>query len=111
MTRNEHLQLMAERKELLLMLSHLPNGAVLDRLGLDSRLKEIEALIGKEPKLGPEPARARVHLSGRARGDKPRDLRGVWRGGHGVVYRCGGGHGGVACVWTSQANGADTQAG
>jgi hypothetical protein len=64
MTRNEHLQLMAEQKELKLMLSHIPAGDVLDRMGLEGRLKEIEGLIGTESKLGPEPARARVTFRG-----------------------------------------------
>ncbi len=65
MTRNELLQLLAEQKELRLMLSHIPANAVLDRMGLEARLKEIEAQVGPEPKLGPEPARARVTFRGK----------------------------------------------
>jgi len=65
MTRNEHLQLVAEQKELVLMLAHIPASAALDRMGLEERLKELEGLIGKEPKLGPEPARARVTFWGK----------------------------------------------
>jgi hypothetical protein len=65
MTRNEHLQLVAEQKELMLMLSHIPASAALDRMGLEERIKELESLIGKEPKLGPEPARARVTFRGK----------------------------------------------
>lgn len=65
MTRNELLQLMAEQKELQEMLSHIPATAVLDRVGIEGRLKEIEAQVGTAPKLGPEPARARVTFRGK----------------------------------------------
>jgi hypothetical protein len=65
MTRNELLQLLAEQKELRLMLSHIPASAVLDRMGMEARLKEIEAEVGTEPKLGPEPARAQVTFRGK----------------------------------------------
>lgn len=64
MTRNEQVQLVTEQKELQLMLSHLPADAVLDRIGLETRLKEIETLIGKESKLSAEPARARLTFRG-----------------------------------------------
>lgn len=65
MTRNEQLQLVAEQKELKLMLQHIPTEALLDRMGLEERLKDIEGQVGAEPKLAPEPARARVTFRGK----------------------------------------------
>lgn len=65
MTRNEQLQLVAEQKELKLILLHIPTDAVLDRMGLEERLKEIEGQIGAQPMLAPEPARARVTFRGK----------------------------------------------
>ena len=65
MTRNEQIQLLAERAELKRMLARIPAEAVIDRLGLDSRLEEVEGLLGPDPKLEPEPARARVTFRGK----------------------------------------------
>lgn len=64
MTRNELIQLLAERAELERMLAHIPADQAIDRLGLESRLLEVKDHLGPDPKPGPEPARARVTFRG-----------------------------------------------
>jgi hypothetical protein len=65
MTRNEQVQLLAERAELKRMLEHIPAADVIDRLGLESRLEEVEETIGNAPNPSPEPARAWVTFRGK----------------------------------------------
>lgn len=65
MKRNELIQLLAERSALEGMLARIPADQVIDRLGLESRLAEVKEQIGPDPKLGPEPARARVTFRGK----------------------------------------------
>jgi len=65
MIRDEKVQLLSERTELRRMLERIPADDVIDRIGLESRIEEVEAELGEHPELGPEPARARLTFQGR----------------------------------------------
>lgn len=65
MTRDEKLQLLSERTELRRMLERIPADDVIDRLGVESRLEELDEELAQHGELGPEPARARLTFRGR----------------------------------------------